>query len=79
MVRRNKLAFAAAGVVAATVLPGLVFSSWEAIRATKSEQNERIARLAAEQSQTRESKQQMSLLTPAATGEWGKVFRHFLS
>ena len=57
MIRRNKLAFAAAGAIAAAVLLGLVFSSLEAIRATKSEQNERTARLAAEQSQTREARE----------------------
>src|ERR1039457_4476087 len=57
MIRRNKLAFAAAGAIAAAVLLGLVFSSLEAIRATKSEQNERAARVAAEQSQTREAKE----------------------
>ena len=57
MVRRNQLAFAAAGAIAAAVLLGLVFSSLEAIRATKSEKNERAARVAAEQSQTREAKE----------------------
>ena len=57
MVRRNKLTFVAAGAVAASLVLGLAFSSWQAIRATKSERSERDARIAAEQARTRESEE----------------------
>ena len=43
MVRRNKLAVAAAVAVAVALLLGFGFSSWQAIRATRSERNERDA------------------------------------
>jgi serine/threonine protein kinase/WD40 repeat protein/tetratricopeptide (TPR) repeat protein len=50
MVGRNKLAFAAAGAVVAALVLGLGFSSWQAIRATRSERKEQSARAAAERS-----------------------------
>src|SRR6185295_16711983 len=43
LVRRNKLAFAAAGAVAAAVLIGLFVASWQAVRATRAEQAARLA------------------------------------
>jgi len=49
-IQRNKLAFAATGAVAAALLLGLGFSSWQAVRATRSERKEQSARAAAEQS-----------------------------
>ncbi len=45
MARRNKLAFAATAAVAASLLVGIGFSSWQAFRAMNSEKNERSARL----------------------------------
>jgi WD40 repeat protein/serine/threonine protein kinase len=57
LVRRNKLTFAASGAVAAALVLGLGVSLWQAIRVTRSERNERGARLAAEQSRIRESQQ----------------------
>jgi eukaryotic-like serine/threonine-protein kinase len=43
LVRRNKLAFAAAGAVAAALLIGLLVASWQAVRATRAEQAARVA------------------------------------
>src|ERR1017187_3450498 len=57
MVRRNKLTVTAAGAVVASLVLGLGFSFWQAIRATKSERSERDARIAAEQARTRESEE----------------------
>ena len=55
LVRRNKLTVTAAGAVVVSLVLGLVFSSLEVIRATRSERSGRGARIAAEQARTRES------------------------
>jgi serine/threonine protein kinase/WD40 repeat protein len=57
LVRRNKLSFAAAGAIVVALLFGVITSSWQAVRATKAERDEKAARLVAEQSQARESEQ----------------------
>ena len=48
MVRRNKLAFAAAGAVMAALLVGLFLASWQAIRANNAEHTTRRNAYAAE-------------------------------
>jgi WD40 repeat protein len=56
LIRRNKLAFAAAGAVSATLLIGLFIASWQAVRATRAERTARAAEYAekiqAEQART---------------------------
>jgi WD40 repeat protein/tRNA A-37 threonylcarbamoyl transferase component Bud32 len=47
--RRNKLVFAAAGVVGLALVLGVMVSSWQAIRATKAGQREAAAHLRADQ------------------------------
>jgi eukaryotic-like serine/threonine-protein kinase len=51
LVRRNKLAFSAAGAVAVAMLFGLIIASWQAVRATHAERAARRAERA-ERSQT---------------------------
>jgi len=46
LVRRNQLAFAAAGAVTVAMLIGLIVASWQAVRATKAEQAARLAEYA---------------------------------
>src|SRR6185436_7890480 len=46
LIRRNKLAFAAAGAVSATLLIGLFIASWQAVRATRAERTARTAEYA---------------------------------
>jgi hypothetical protein len=48
-VRRNRITFAAAGAVAATLVAGSVISTWQAIRATHAEHEERQARQEAQE------------------------------
>ncbi|MGH8632360.1 MAG: serine/threonine protein kinase, partial [Burkholderiales bacterium] len=48
IVRRNKLAFAAAGAVAAVLVLGALISTWQAARATKAESDQRRLRTQAE-------------------------------
>jgi WD40 repeat protein/tRNA A-37 threonylcarbamoyl transferase component Bud32 len=43
LARRNKLAFAAAGAVTVALLLGLIIASWQAVRATRAEQQARLA------------------------------------
>jgi eukaryotic-like serine/threonine-protein kinase len=62
LVRRNKLAFAATAVIAATLLLGMGFSSWQYFekgkaysRAVKAEQDQRTLRVQAETARTAEA------------------------
>jgi WD40 repeat protein/serine/threonine protein kinase len=57
VVRRNKLAFAAAGAVTLALLLGLGLSIWQAARARKAEANEKAARQVAELSSLQEARQ----------------------
>ncbi len=49
LVRRNKLAFAAASAVAGALLLGLIAAAWQAVRATKAGQQARLAEQAERQ------------------------------
>src|SRR6266542_665283 len=49
LVRRNQLAFAAAGAVTVAMLIGLMLASWQAVRATNAEQQARLAEQAERQ------------------------------
>ncbi len=55
--RRNRIAFVAAGAVAAALLLGIVISVWQAARAWKAEVEQNRLRVAAENAQKSESKQ----------------------
>src|SRR5439155_1590025 len=48
MVRRNKLAFAATAAVAFALFAGIGATSWQAIRARRAEQQQRVERARAE-------------------------------
>jgi serine/threonine protein kinase len=50
LVRRNKLAFAAAGAVTAALVLGLVVSAWQAVRAKRAESEQRTLREKAQSS-----------------------------
>ena len=56
-IRRNRLAFGAAGAVALALVAGVIVSSSEAVRATRAEQQQNNLRKAAEQSQRVEVQQ----------------------
>ena len=55
MARRNKLAFGAASVVAATLFLGVIVSSWEAVRARQAEREQRRLRATAQSAQAKEA------------------------
>ena len=57
LVRRNKLAFAAAGAVAMMLLLGVVGSTWQAMRATRAEREQIQLRKAAETARESEAEQ----------------------
>jgi WD40 repeat protein/serine/threonine protein kinase len=60
LVRRNKLAFAAGGAVAAALVIGLGISIWLFIREAKAEREQSRLRVAAESAQEKESEQRRS-------------------
>jgi WD40 repeat protein/serine/threonine protein kinase len=66
MVRRNKLAFAAAASVAAALLFGIVVSSWQAIRAEKARQRAQTNEQRALVAQQNEAKQRKAAQENAA-------------
>jgi hypothetical protein len=55
--RRNKIAFVAAGAVAATLMFGIVISVWQAARAWKAEAEQSNLRIAAQNAQKSEARQ----------------------
>ncbi len=57
LVRRNQLAFAAAGAVALALLLGIVVSVWQAVRARNAEHEQRSLRAAAETARAGETTQ----------------------
>ena len=56
MIRRNKVAFAAGTAVAGVLILGAVASTWQAIRATRSERAQSVLRQQAEESRNNEAK-----------------------
>jgi serine/threonine protein kinase len=56
LVRRNKLAFTAAGAVAIVLVFGIVASTWQAVRATRAEREQRRLREGAQQAQANEER-----------------------
>jgi len=56
MVRRNKLAFAAAGAVASALVLGLLVSTWQAVRASRAEKSQHRLFQEAEAARAKESK-----------------------
>ncbi len=57
LVRRNKLAFAAAAAVVCVLVLGLVVSTWQAVRATRAEHEQSWLRRAAEEARANEATQ----------------------
>jgi WD40 repeat protein/serine/threonine protein kinase len=56
LIRRNKLAFAAAGAVASALVLGLFLSTWEAVRASRAEESQRRLFREAEAGRAQESR-----------------------
>ena len=65
LVRRNKAAFAAVGVIGMVLLLGIVTSSWEAVRARRAEREQTRLRQLAERAQSNEA----NLRSKAEAGE----------
>jgi len=67
--RRNKLAFATAGIVAAALLLGVMVSTWQAVRATKAEKlaKNRLAEVAAERDAKEEARKEAEAISKFLT------------
>src|SRR6185436_2932026 len=72
LVRRNKLAFAAAGAVSIALLVGLIIASWQAVRARRAEQQARRAAVA-ERSLSEQARADRDRATRAETDAQGKT------
>jgi len=60
LVRRNKLAFAAATAITIVLVLGAVMSTWQAIRATRAERDQSRLRAAAQQAQVNEARSRLN-------------------
>jgi WD40 repeat protein len=70
LVRRNKLAFAAAGAVVVTLIFGILLSSWQAVRATRAEGAQRLLRQEADKNrQIAQANEQTALNARAQEAE----------
>jgi (1->4)-alpha-D-glucan 1-alpha-D-glucosylmutase len=63
--RRNKLAFATGGIVAAALMLGVIGSTWQAVRATKAEKlaEHRLAEVAAERDAKEEARKEAEAIS----------------
>jgi eukaryotic-like serine/threonine-protein kinase len=66
LVRPNKLAFAAAGVIATVLVLGVVVSTWQAIRAMLAEREQSRLRGSAQRAQVNEAKLRLEAETETA-------------
>jgi tetratricopeptide (TPR) repeat protein len=66
LVRRNKLAFAAAGAIAMMLVLGVLGSTWQAIRAMRAEREQSRLRESAQRAQANEAKLRLEAQTEAA-------------
>jgi eukaryotic-like serine/threonine-protein kinase len=69
LARRNKLAFAATAAIAIALVTGVAVSTWQAIRATRSEREQSRLRAAAQQAQASEAGLRQTAQTEASRAE----------
>jgi len=81
LVRRNKLAFSFAAAISTMLVLGVVVSTWQAIRATRSEREQSRLRAAAQQAEQRATEKLWdSYLDQAHAARWsGRAGRRFKS
>ena len=79
LLRRNKLAFAAAGVISTVLVLGVVVSSWQALRATRAERAQSLMRYQAEEARTRaEANGEMAKAEAARSAQVAQFLRDML-